>query len=96
MTTLVQDRNDKLRYLLHFAGMRPLSYFSGIVLSDILINFFTMAMFVLVVYIMDITILVDEIGNFTLALLCFGFSFVNMCNVVGLPFTDATKATRLA
>jgi hypothetical protein len=32
--TTVQDREEKLRYLLNFAGMRPSAYYLGLLLGD--------------------------------------------------------------
>jgi hypothetical protein len=34
---VVQDREDKLRYLLNFTGMKPLAYYLGLLLGDFLI-----------------------------------------------------------
>lgn len=34
---VVKDKEDKLRYLLNFAGMRPSSYFIGLMLADLII-----------------------------------------------------------
>lgn len=35
--TTVSDREDKLRYLLNFAGMRSSSYYFGLLLADFII-----------------------------------------------------------
>jgi len=95
MTTLVQDRNNQLRYLLNFAGMKPLAYFIGITLSDLFIIMYTMIVFIITAYVMDIQPLINQMIYFAINLACFGFSFVNLCNLVALPFKDATKATKL-
>jgi hypothetical protein len=37
LITIVIDRNQRLRYLMNFIGMRSISYFTGIVIADLII-----------------------------------------------------------
>lgn len=52
MITTVKDRQDKLRYLLNFGGMRSLSYYVGIVLADFTLYILPTIAFVLVIIIL--------------------------------------------
>jgi hypothetical protein len=55
LITTVKDREDKLRYLLNFGGMRSFSYYFGIVLADFTLYMLPTAAFLGVVLILDIT-----------------------------------------
>lgn len=69
LITTVKDRQDKLRYLLNFGGMRSFSYYIGIVLADYLLYVGPTCVFILVVYILDITAFSNAIGLFIVALM---------------------------
>jgi len=52
LITSVKDRQDKLRYLLNFGGMRSTSYYTGLVLADFTLYMIPTIAFVLVVIIL--------------------------------------------
>jgi len=52
LITSVKDRQDKLRYLLNFGGMRSTSYYIGLVLADFTLYMVPTIAFVLVVIIL--------------------------------------------
>ena len=52
--TPVKDKEDKLRYLLNFAGIRSISYYLGIFLADILLYCLPISVLILMSYILSI------------------------------------------
>lgn len=87
LVTTVQDRDEKLRYLLNFSGMRPISYFAGITLADFTIFFIASLFFTILVWIMNIDLIIKRIWEFLFSLICFGWVHVNLCNTIGFFFT---------
>ena len=52
LITTVKDREDKLRYLLNFGGMRSLSYYVGIVFADFTLYMIPTIAFIIVVLVL--------------------------------------------
>jgi len=94
LITTVKDRQDKLRYLLNFTGMKSFSYFLGISAAEACLYVIPTMSFVLLVMILDIQAFTNQTGWFILILLLFGLSFVNLANLIGFMFSDLDKAFR--
>jgi hypothetical protein len=89
---VVVDREEKLRYLLNFAGMRSSSYFIGLFLSDIIIYAIPQIMLFVCVYILQIDAIVNCISVFVATILIFGFPFITLAYVISFMFDKAETA----
>lgn len=47
IVTVIKDREDKLRYLLNFAGMRPFAYYFGLIITEFML--FLVIVFLLII-----------------------------------------------
>jgi hypothetical protein len=92
LITSVKDRQDKLRYLLNFGGMRSTSYYTGIVLADFTLYLIPTVAFVIVVIILKIDAFTNEIGVFILVLTLFGLDLICFSNAIGYFFKDVDSA----
>ena len=92
LITTVKDRQDKLRYLLNFGGMRSLSYYIGIVLADFTLYLLPTAVVICVVAILKISAFTDEIGLFIASLVIFGLNLITLSNFIGFFFRDVDSA----
>lgn len=92
LITTVKDRQDKLRYLLNFGGMRSLSYYVGIVLADWTLYTIPTIALVLVIILLKIDAFTNEIGLFILSLMLFGLALINFSNTIGFFFKDVDSA----
>jgi hypothetical protein len=92
LITTVKDRQDKLRYLLNFGGMRSTSYYAGIVLADFCLYMIPTIAFVFVVIILGIDAFTNEMWLFILVLTLFGLDLINLSNFIGFFFKDVDSA----
>jgi len=92
LITSVKDRQDKLRYLLNFGGMRSTSYYIGIVFADFTLYMFPTVAFVIVIIILKIDAFTNEIVVFCLVLLLFGMDLICFSNFIGYFFKDVDSA----
>ena len=77
-TTIVADREQKLRYLLNFAGMRSSSYFWGFVFADWFVFMVPQIFLLATIFIARIDEFIPHLGPFYMTLCFYGFSFVSM------------------
>lgn len=75
--TLVKDREEKIRYLLNFAGMRSISYIMGLLAADYILYFIPISALMLTSLILDIEIFSDNVGAIYGILLVFGLPFIS-------------------
>jgi len=92
LITTVKDREDKLRYLLNFGGMRSLSYYVGIVLADFTLYMIPTVTFVIVILILKIDAFTNEIWLFIATLMLFGLDLINLSNTLGYFFKNVDSA----
>ena len=92
LITTVKDREDKLRYLLNFGGMRSLSYYVGIVLADFTLYIVPTIAFVIFILLVKIESFTNDIGLFIVTLLLFGLDLINLSNTIGFFFKDVNSA----
>jgi len=90
--TPVGDRELKLRYLLNFAGMRPVSYFIGIWLGDTVIFIVPSAILILCSWVLKMEGFTEVAGWIFLDLVIFSFPFIALNYLVGFMFTKAETA----
>ena len=70
--TPVKDREDKLRYLLNFAGITPVSYYLGLFIADVILFIVPMCLIILLAVIFQLESFVKSAGSLLLALIVFG------------------------
>lgn len=94
----VQDRYDKTRYLLNFAGMRSSSYYLGIFLADFLIFMSSNVLIVISVYVLGLKRFTEEGKAFLLfeILLFFGLPYITLTYNIGFLFTKPETAFKFS
>mmetsp|Transcript_41165 Transcript_41165/g.62599 ORF Transcript_41165/g.62599 Transcript_41165/m.62599 type:complete len:212 (+) Transcript_41165:2298-2933(+) len=88
----VSDREDKLRYLLNFAGMRPASYYIGLFMGDVFIFLIPTAILIGGSWALKLSGISERAGWIYLALFVFSYSFIQLNYLVGFLFTKAETA----
>jgi hypothetical protein len=88
LITSVTDRQEKLRYLLNFGGMRSIPYYLGLFLADYLIYFIPSALFVLTTIMLGIDAFKSNKADFFISLITFGVGYVNLSNLIGFTVKD--------
>jgi len=88
----VKDKEEKLRYLMHFAGMRPYAYYIGMCLADLVLFTIPIGLLMLVSLIMSIDAFYKEGGKMFLLLELFGFPFITLIYLSGFLFSGSEKA----
>jgi hypothetical protein len=73
----VKDREDKLRYLLNFVGIRPSAYYIGQLIGDWLIYCISSILLVLTTYALKLDVISYNGPLVLLILLVFGFPFIS-------------------
>jgi len=92
IVTPVQDREDKLRYLLNFSGLSSSAYFSGIFLADMVLYLIPCISVLLLSYFLNIDTFYKNAGEIFIALFMFGLGFMQLNYLVGFLFTSANAA----
>lgn len=92
VVTAVQDREDKLRYLLKFSGMTSTAYFFGLVVADMILFCVPCGLVVLLSYFLDIKSFYANAGEILMALFMFGLGFMQLNYLVGYLFSTAESA----
>ena len=89
---LVYDREQKLRYLMNFAGLQSLPYFIGNFLADFILFLFPTIAFIILLFAMNIEAFSGYEPTIFLIILCFGVGLIGMTYFVSYLFIDSTKA----
>jgi hypothetical protein len=74
--TPVKDREDKLRYLLNFAGITSHAYYVGLFLADFILFTIPCALVVALAYAFKIEAFLNNAGEILLSLIMFGLGFL--------------------
>jgi len=90
--TLVKDREEKLRYLLNFAGIRPPAYILGLFLADYILYFIPISVLMAVSLALDMEVFNDHAGAIYGILLVFGFPFITFIYVGNFLFSKHETA----
>ena len=96
LITSVTDREEKLRYLLNFGGMRSVPYFLGLFAADYVIYFIPSSLFVLLTVLLDIDAFKNSSGYFFISLITFCLGFISISNLVGFSFRDVSSSFKYA
>jgi hypothetical protein len=90
--TTVKDREDKLRYLLNFAGISSLAYYWGIFMADLILFVIP----TICIFILSAILQVDTFSNNWVSLVpvffTFGISYIPLSYVTGFLFSNADTA----
>ena len=90
--TIAKDKEDKLRHLLHFAGIQPFSYYLGMFLADMLLFCAPIALLMLMSYFLSIEAFYQNAGMIFLSLMTFGFPFISLIYCSSFFFTKSETA----
>lgn len=90
--TPVKDREDKLRYLLNFAGITPVSYYLGLFIADVILFIVPMCLIILLAVIFQLESFVKSAGSLLLALIVFGQAYVNFNYFISFLFSKTESA----
>ena len=88
----VADREQKLRYLLNFAGMRSSSYYIGMFLADIVIYIIPQILLLIMVYVLDLGEVKTRIAPFFVTVVLFAPPFISLIYCFGFIFEKAESA----
>ena len=92
IVTPVQDREEKLRYLLNFSGISSFAYFTGLFLGDLVLFVIPCVAVLGLSYVLKIDTFYKHAGEIFVALFMFGMSFLQMNYLVGFMFSKAERA----
>lgn len=90
--TPVKDREEKLRYLLNFAGMRSSAYYLGFLLADVIIYCIPQVLLVIMVFVIQLDVLEKHMGFFFLSIFFFAFPFISLIYNLGFVFDKSETA----
>jgi len=94
--TVAKDKEDKLRYLLNFAGQRPVAYYLGLFLGDFLLYVIPIFFLVIISYILDIKEFYNNSQRILISLIILGFPLISMTYTVSFLFSKAGTAFKYA
>ena len=89
-----QERFDKTRYLLNFAGMRSSSYIVGKFLADLIIYSISNILLVISVFVLQLDQFSKHAGIMFLILTIFGFPYIILGYNLGYFFSDPATALK--
>jgi hypothetical protein len=90
--TSVKDKEDKLRYLLNFAGMNSFSYWVGMFLADIILYIIPISLLIIMSFILSIKEFSDNAGLLFLAFVIFGYPYITSIYLSGFLFSKTESA----
>jgi len=88
----VNDKFNKTRYFLNFAGMRSSSYYIGLFLADFIIYSISNFLLVGFVFVLDLGIFTENAGNLFLILTVLGFPYISLAYLFGFVFDNPETA----
>ena len=90
----VSDRENKLRHLLNFVGMKPLAYYLGNLLADLLLFLLPTIAFMIILFPLNIKTFTHSLHLIFLIMMCFGFSLICLTYMVAFLFSNSNTAFR--
>jgi hypothetical protein len=92
VVTPVKDRQDKLRYLLNFAGISSPAYYIGLYFADFILYLFPCILILILSFILQIDTFTNNAWEIILSLFMFGLSYIPLCYVSGFLFSNSDNA----
>ena len=90
--TPVTDRQDKLRYLLNFAGITPFSYYMGLFLADCILFITPCILIILLAIILQLETITKNAWHILLALTAFGIVYMPVNYLIAHMFSQTETA----
>lgn len=90
--TPVIDREEKLRYLLNFAGMRSSSYYLGFLCADFIIFTVPQIFLGIMVFVLNLDAFKSNMFMFFLTIECFAFPYISLIYVLNFMFDKGETA----
>jgi MFS family permease len=90
--TFVSDRENKLRYLFNFIGLKPTAYLVGNLLYDFIPYILSTGIFIGMLYIMNLKFLYKGWDQILGIMACFGLSIITLTYLVSNIFKKSTYA----
>lgn len=90
--TVVKDREDNLRRLLHLSGMRPLAYYLGLFLGDLILINIPATLAIVIAAVLQVQTFIDHFGAFIGSLFLFSLSFLPFNYLISFYFKSVEKA----
>ena len=90
--TPVEDREQKLRYLLNFAGMRSSAYFIGLLLADVVIFCIPQILLAILFYILKVDVIMQHFWMFWFSIFMFGCALITLIYSVNSFFRESEHA----
>lgn len=88
----VKDREDKIRYLLNFAGIRSISYYVGLFLADFLLYGITISILMLMSKLLGLGAFNEHAGAIYGILMCFGYPLITFVYLGSFLFSKNETA----
>ena len=92
VVTAVQDREEKLRYLLKFSGMSSFAYYTGLFVADMILFCIPCCLVVVLSYFLKIETFYKNAGEILMAFFMFGLGFMQLNYLAGYLFSTAESA----
>ena len=90
--TTVKDREDKLRYLLNFAGISSVAYYWGIFMADLILFVIPTICIFILSEILQVKTFSDNWVSLVPVFITFGMSYIPLSYVTAFLFTNADTA----
>lgn len=90
--TPVKDRQDKLRYLLNFAGISSHAYYFGIFLADMVLFTIPCSLIVTLAYAFQIEAFTNNAASILGTMITFGLGFIPFLYICSFLFKDVESA----
>jgi hypothetical protein len=88
----VDDKFNKTRYLLNFAGIRSSAYYIGIFMADYVIYSISSFLLFGFVFVLDLGVFTENAGNLLLILAASGLPYITMAYLFGFIFDNSETA----
>lgn len=92
VVSVVFDRQEGMRYILNFHGIKNIPYMLGVTMADFSIASIPAALLVLFGLILDLDVFKNYGGELFLSLIIFNFPFIMLVNIFGFLFSKSETA----
>ena len=90
--TMIGDRENKMRYLLNYIGLKPSAYVLGNILFDVATYFIAANVFLALLYLMGLEFMHSGWLEMLAVLTCHGYASITLTYLISLNFKTAVFA----
>ncbi len=92
--SLVTDKENKLRHLMNFIGMKPLAYYAGSYIADIIFFMVPTIGFIIILFPLDVRyfIINGAWAELLAVMTTFGLSMISLTYLISFMFKNANNA----